>query len=206
MKNVEENKKELKKKIDDIKGLIKANSKDAHYADTLISELLSLHKELKHEPTLVNIPMSDVEKSHEGDGWEMCYTKRGEAVYKTTGGYTLICGSIFSALNSTIESTIDYFNKNIGVELNEEEKEIFEDDIVKNMWLFNLPLHACSDLEFKKKLVEMFIEWIEKQLNMSSEDTQEETIEQDEMFKQAMIGIDEVKEIVGDEVEKLKEK
>lgn len=206
MKNVEENKKELKKKIDDIKGLIKANSKDAHYADTLISELLSLHKELKHEPTLVNIPMSDVEKSHKGDSWEMCYTKRGEAVYKTTGGYTLICGSMFNALNATIESTIDYLNGNIDGELTDEQKKLIENDVVMTSWMLNLPLHACSDLEFKFDLTNRFIEFIQKQLEKSSEDTQEETVEEDEKFKQAMIGVEEIKKIVGEEVDKLKEK
>lgn len=205
MTNIEENKKELKKKIDDIKGLIKANSKDAHYADNLISELLSLHKELKHEPTLVHIPMDSIEKSHKGDTFDFVYTKKGEGVFRTNG-YTLICNSPFYSLNRTISEVIDYFNGEFK-DLDEKQKELMEQDIMATQWVISLPIHACSDLEFKYELTKRYMEWCEKVINKSNEaELQEETVEEDKQFEEAMKGIEEVREIIGEEVKKIKEK
>lgn len=208
MTNIEENKKELKKKIDDIKGLIKANSKDVHYADTLISELLSLHKELKHEPTLVHIPMDSISKTFKDDTYELCYTKQGEAVYRTFGGYTIICSSIFNALNSTISTMIDYLNGDVDTqELTEYEKEMIEYDYSVSTLLFHLPLHACDNLDFKFKLRDLFEEYITNlQKKANTDEPQEETVEEDKQFAEAMKGIEEVREIIGEEVKKIKEK
>lgn len=202
-----ERKEEIRKKIDEVKNLIKANSKNAHHAEKLIDELLSLDREKRHEATLVHIPMDNVSKTFKGDTFELCYTKQGEAVYRTFGGYTIICSSMFNALNATIENAIDYLNGEIQEELTDEQKQLMEDDITATSWVLNLPLHACSDLEFKYDLTSKFIEFISKLKEKSQTDEpQEETYEQDAQFKDAMIGMENVKEIIGEEVEKIKSK
>jgi hypothetical protein len=202
-----ERKEEIRKKIDEVKNLIKANSKNAHHAEKLIDELLSLDREKRHEATLVHIPMDNVSKTFKGDTFELCYTKQGEAVYRTFGGYTIICSSLFNALNATIENAIDYLNGEIQEELTDEQKQLVEDDITATTWMLNLPLHACSDLEFKYDLTNKFIEFISK-LNekKNTDEPQEETYEEDAQFKDAMIGMENVKEIIGEEVEKIKSK
>lgn len=202
-----ERKEEIRKKIDEVKNLIKANSKNAHHAEKLIDELLSLDREKRHEATLVHIPMDNVSKTFKGDTFELCYTKQGEAVYRTFGGYTIICSSMFNALNATIENAIDYLNGEIQEELTDEQKQLIEDDITATTWVLNLPLHACSDLELKYDLTNKFIEFIAKLKEKSQTDEpQEETYEQDAQFKDAMIGMENVKEIIGEEVEKIKSK
>lgn len=202
-----ERKEEIRKKIDEVKNLIKANSKNAHHAEKLIDELLSLDREKRHEATLVHIPMDNVSKTFKGDTFELCYTKQGEAVYRTFGGYTIICSSLFNALNATIENAIDYLNGEIQEELTDEQKQLIEDDITATTWMLNLPLHACSDLEFKYDLTSKFIEFITKlQEKSNTDEPQEETYEQDAQFKDAMIGMENVKEIIGEEVEKIKSK
>lgn len=202
-----ERKEEIRKKIDEVKNLIKANSKNAHHAEKLIDELLSLDREKRHEATLVHIPMDNVSKTFKGDTFELCYTKQGEAVYRTFGGYTIICSSLFNALNATIENAIDYLNGEIQEELTDEQKQLMEDDIAATTWVLNIPLHACSDLEFKYVLTTKFIEFITKLKEKSQTDEpQEETYEQDAQFKDAMIGMENVKEIIGEEVEKIKSK
>lgn len=202
-----ERKEEIRKKIDEVKNLIKTNSKNAHHAEKLIDELLSLDREKRHEATLVHIPMDNVSKTFKGDTFELCYTKQGEAVYRTFGGYTIICSSIFNALNATIENAIDYLNGEIQEELTDEQKQLIEDDITATSWVLNLPLHACSDLEFKYDLTNKFIEFISKLKEKSNTDEiQEETYEEDAQFKDAMIGMENVKEIIGEEVEKIKSK
>lgn len=202
-----ERKEEIRKKIDEVKNLIKANSKNARHAEKLIDELLSLDREKRHEATLVHIPMDNVSKTFKGDTFELCYTKQGEAVYRTFGGYTIICSSMFNALNATIENAIDYLNGEIQEELTDEQKQLMEDDIAATTWVLNIPLHACSDLEFKYDLTSKFIEFIAKLKEKSQTDEpQEETYEQDAQFKEAMIGMENVKEIIGEEVEKIKSK
>jgi hypothetical protein len=202
-----ERKEEIRKKIDEVKNLIKTNSKNAHHAEKLIDELLSLDREKRHEATLVHIPMDNVSKTFKGDTFELCYTKQGEAVYKTFGGYTIICSSMFNALNATIENAIDYLNGEIQEELTDEQKQLIEDDITATSWVLNLPLHACSDLEFKYDLTNKFIEFISKLQNKSQTDEpQEETYEKDAKFKDAVVGMENVKEIIGEEVEKIKSK
>lgn len=202
-----ERKEEIRKKIDEVKNLIKTNSKNAHHAEKLIDELLSLDREKRHEATLVHIPMDNVSKTFKGDTFELCYTKQGEAVYRTFGGYTIICSSLFNALNATIENAIDCLNGEIQEELTDEQKQLIEDDITATSWVLNLPLHACSDLEFKYDLTNKFIEFITKLKEKSNTDEpQEETYEQDAQFKDAMIGMENVKEIIGEEVEKIKSK
>lgn len=202
-----ERKEEIRKKIDEVKNLIKTNSKDAHHAEKLIDELLSLDREKRHEATLVHIPMDNVSKTFKGDTFELCYTKQGEAVYRTFGGYTIICSSLFNALNATIENAIDYLNGEIQEELTDEQKQLIEDDITATSWVLNLPLHACSDLEFKYDLTNKFIEFISKLKEKSNTDEpQEETYEQDAQFKEAMIGMENTREIIGEEVEKIKSK
>lgn len=202
-----ERKEEIRKRIDEVKNLIKTNSKNAHHAEKLIDELITLDREKRHEATLVHIPMDNVSKTFKGDAFELCYTKQGEAVYRTFGGYTIICSSLFNALNATIENAIDYLNGEIQEGLTDEQKQLIEDDITATSWVLNLPLHACSDLEFKYDLTNKFIEFISK-LNekKNTDEPQEETYEQDAQFKDAMIGMENVKEIIGEEVEKIKSK
>jgi hypothetical protein len=207
MENVKENKEEIRKRIDEVKNLIKANSKDAHHAEKLIDELISLDREKRHEATLVHIPMDNISKTFEGDTFELCYTKQGEAVYRTFGGYTIICSSMFNALNSTISAMIDYLNGDIKEEFTDEHKQFIENDITATSWVLNLPLHACSDLEFKYDLTNRFMEYISKlQEEANTDEPQEETYEEDAQFKDAMIGMENVKEIIGEEVENIKSK
>lgn len=203
-----ERKEEIRKRIDEVKNLIKTNSKDAHHAEKLIDELITLDREKRHEATLVHIPMDNVSKTFKCDTFELCYTKQGEAVYRTFGGYTIICSSLFNALNSTISEMIDYLNGDVNTqELTEYEKEMIEYDYSVSTLLFHLPLHACDNLDFKFKLRDLFEEYITNLQNKSNTDEpQEETYEQDAQFKDAMIGMENVKEIIGEEVERIKSK
>ena len=199
-----ERKEEIRKRIDEVKNLIKTNSKNAHHAEKLIDELITLDREKRHEATLVHIPMDNVSKTFKGDTFELCYTKQGEAVYRTFGGYTIICSSMFNALNSTISAMIDYLNGDIKEEFTDEQKQLVENDHIATTWMLNLPLHACSDLELKYDLTNRFMEHISKLQEV--DELQEETYEEDAQFKDAMIGMENVNEIIGEEVERIKSK
>jgi hypothetical protein len=144
-------KKELKKDLADIKAKIKANSTDAHFADTLIAELLSIKGQLDHEPTLVHLPLNDIKGSLKGDTFNIYAMKNGDAVYRLKGGLTLIATNAFESLNATLRDFV--FNQDeINELLSEDDKALYETDLFATTMILNLPVLAFSDLEFKYKI------------------------------------------------------
>ena len=52
-------KKELKERMLELKKKMISNSKDAHYAEKLFSDINVLAKEIAHEPTLLHVAEAD---------------------------------------------------------------------------------------------------------------------------------------------------
>lgn len=186
-------KKELKDKLNEVERVIKANSKDAHYAETLINELKSLYRQIKHEPTLVHIPLDNVIEEAKGDTFTMSRTKDGKVIYHTYGGYTIIAESSYSSLAGTINASIDYLNGN--VELEDDQKEIMDNDILATTYLLNLPMFAMGDYEFKYKLASETIDYLTQKIKESEEaELQEETFAENKEFENAVKGLADVQE------------
>lgn len=192
-------KKELKDKLEELKKQIKANSKDAHYADTLISEFMSVHGQLKHEPTLVHIPLDSVVDSTESDTFTMSITKDGKAVYHTRGGYTVITDATYHSLFETMQSTVDFLNGK--VELDDEGREIMENDVIATTYVLNTPMYAMGDYEFKYKLANDSIEYLKSKFEEAENaELQEETPEENRAFQDAVEGLETVKEALNEEL------
>lgn len=187
-------KKDLKKDLADIKAKIKANSTDAHFADTLIAELLSVKVQIDHEPTLVHIPLSDVDDKLEGETFAIYSLKSGDVAYHLKGGYTLIASSRFFSLNDALRGYVA--NQHIiDAELNAEDKALYENDLWASTYLLNLPTIAFSDLEFKYKIVNRIIEYLEelqKKLLVDAE-LQDETSEENREFEDATMALETLK-------------
>ena len=177
-------KNELKAKLDEVKNLIKTNSKDAHYTETLISELLSVHGQLKHEPTLVHVPLTDIDKEADGETFVMATTKDGKAIYHTRGGYTVIADSNYSSLFYTIYNLIDYMNGN--VELDEETKNILEADTIATSYILNIPLYVMDDFEYKASLFENVLHYLTKRVEDAEKELQDETPDENREFQNAV--------------------
>lgn len=196
-------KKELKDKLNEVEKVIKANSKDAHYAETLISELKSLYGQMKHEPTLVHIPLDSVEKSIDGETYTMSVTKDGKAVYHTKGGYTLICESQYASLFDFIENTIDFIEGKFDDELEDEYKNVLTNDITSSTFILNLPLIAMGDVEFKYKMIGEIIDYLNNSVLEAEKELQEETPKENEEFKGAVIAMEHIKEELNNEIDEV---
>lgn len=187
-------KKDLKKNLADIKAKIKANSTDAHFADTLIAELLSIKGQIDHEPTLVHIPMSDVDDKLEGETFAIYSLKSGDVAYHLKGGYTLIASNRFFSLNDALRGYVA--NQHIiDTELNADDKELYENDLWASTYLLNLPTIAFSDLEFKYKIVNRIIEYLDelqKKLLVDAE-LQDETPKENKEFEDATMALENLK-------------
>lgn len=178
----------LKQKLEETKAKIKSNSKDAHFADSLISDLLSIKGQLEHEPTLVHITEASVIDRFDGAHFEMCITKDGTAVYRTRGGYTIVADYGLSSLNKTISNFIA-LSKN-EVKLSDDEMEAVLLDLDANAHVLNIPMLAFSDLDFKFELAKMVVNFLrdtyDKALNATLQD---ETPEENKIFKDGITAI-----------------
>lgn len=186
-----EDKKELREKLDELKNLIKTNSKDAHYAETLISDLLSVHGQLKHEPTLVHVPLKDIEKEADGETFIMATTKDGKAIYHTRGGYTVIADSNYSSLFYTIYNLIDYING--SVELDEETSEILKGDTIATSYILSMPIFVMDDFEYKVQLFDNLVGYLNKKVADTEQELQEETPEENREFQNAVEALETLK-------------
>ena len=179
-------KKDLKKDLADIKAKIKANS--------TIAELLSIKGQIDHEPTIVHIPLSDVDDKLEGETFAIYSLKSGDVAYHLKGGYTLIASNRFFSLNDALRGYVA--NQHIiDTELNAEDKELYENDLWASTYLLNLPTIAFSDLEFKYKIVNRIIEYLEelqKKLLVDAE-LQDETPTENKEFEDATMALENLK-------------
>ena len=84
-----------KKKVADIsaelklvKDQIKMNSKDVHFADKLITDLLSLQKQKDQQPMYLCVPESEVVKTYDFGSFSISNCKGG-ILFHTKGGYNV---------------------------------------------------------------------------------------------------------------------
>lgn len=69
---------QLKSKLKEVKAKIVANSKDVHFAESLIGELIGLQKQADIEPVELIVPCADVEHSRQIDNiTELVKTPKG---------------------------------------------------------------------------------------------------------------------------------
>lgn len=178
-------KKELKNELKDIKAKIKANSVDAHFADTLISELLSIKGRLDHEPTLAHLPLDNIEDSFKDDTFEIYVMRTGEVVYHLKGGYTVIVDTRFHALNATLRDYV--LNQKNMDSLSDEDKELYSNDLFATTMILNLATIAFSDLEYKYKIYGNIIDWLAElqEKLITNAELQDETPEENEAFDDA---------------------
>lgn len=143
---------ELKKKLEETKSKIKANSKDAHFADALISDLLSLKGQMTHEPTVVHYELKDVEDTVSGNTFEISTMKDGTAIYHVYGGYTIIADVRTRTLNLTLRSMLDILKNHHA-----DDEPLLVDAIGH---VLAIPMVAFSDSKFTYKLAADVLEWI----------------------------------------------
>ena len=101
-------KKEIKAKIDDIKAQIKSNSKDVHFAEKLIGDLLSLKGQYEHQPTMVNVAMDDIIGTLEGNTFTIYKTKSGDTGFHLKAGYDIVVRPTVESLNKSLAALVDY--------------------------------------------------------------------------------------------------
>lgn len=191
---MDDKKKVLKERFDEVKNQLLANSKDAHWAKNAIDELVSLKGQLDHEPTIVYLPTKDVEKQFKGETYEMSIMKDGTAVYHTYGGYTVVAKPNLTSLAGTIEEYVN--SQDYVLELNEEEKENLQLSLSAFSYIMSLPTFAFSDLGFTYDIAGNIVSFLrEKSEVLLNEELKGETKEDilaNEQFRTAFEAVQEI--------------
>ncbi len=193
---MDDKKKVLKERFNEVKNQILANSKDSHWAKNAIDELVSLKGQIDHEPTIVYLPTKDVEKQFKGETYEMSIMKDGTVVYHTYGGYTVVAKPNLTSLAGTIEEYVN--SQDYVLELNDEEKENLQLSLSAFSYIMSLPTFAFSDLGFTYdiagKIVSFLREKSEILLNEELNSETEEDILANEQFRTASEAIQAIQQ------------
>ena len=193
---MDDKKKVLKERFNEVKKQILANSKDSHWAKNAIDELVSLKGQLDHEPTIVYLPTKDVEKQFKGETYEMSIMKDGTAVYHTYGGYTVVAKPNLTSLAGTIEEYVN--SKDYVLTLSEEEKANLQLSLSAFSYIMSLPTFAFSDLAFTYDIAGSIVSFLREKsetlLNDELKDETREDIEANEQFREATVALQEIQE------------
>lgn len=184
---------EIKAKIEEVKAQLKSNSKDAHFAEKLIGDLLSLKGQYEHQPTMVHVAMDDILGTLEGNTFTIYKTKSGDTGFHLKAGYDIVVRPTVESLNESLASFVDY-QKDIE-ELSEEERERYEQDLVATQFCLTIPMYAFADMDFKYKVANMFADYMLQIQNKLLDNVvlQDETPEENKAFEQATMGLETIK-------------
>lgn len=150
----------LKQKLEETKAKIKSNSKDAHFADSLISDLLSIKGQIEHVPSLEFIPLEAIEAEFSHGPFYIAKLTDQRMVYKVYGGYTIICDARMKALYETISGLLNiYSDPSLIDDTNEEDTKLALEALG---FILSAPLYACADEELAMKIATAIVEYIGK--------------------------------------------
>lgn len=195
--------KEIKAKIDEVKAQIKANSKDAHFAEKLIGDLLSLKGQYEHQPTMVYVAMDDIVDTIEGDTFTLYKLNDGRVGFHLKSGYDVVVSPRIEALNGNLKWYID--NKKTIDESSEEEQELYQLDFECTQHILTMPLFTATDYDLKYKVSNLFIETLLKaQETLENSETLVDDLAQNVLFEDASIAVEDIRSDIDKEVENLR--
>jgi hypothetical protein len=200
-----DNKKELREKLTELKKQIKANAKDAHWAENALREYESLVGQLKHEPIVLDCGKEVDEWA--GETFRITKTTTG-VLFHTYGGYSVFCTSNITSLYETLVNYVE--KKDEYAKLEGEAKEIHELSLSALAYCINLPSFVCSDEAFlydtAGHIVKYLREMQEQLLNAPLREETEEDLQANEEFRQATLATKDLVDEISKEVEDIKSK
>lgn len=186
--------KDLKAKLNEIKAKIKANSKDSHFADALISDLLSTKGLIDHEPIELNVGKRV--DSFDGDTFEIVLTDRG-CMYHEYGGYSIFVPSdknygLYSVLSDFVISKDNYYT------MDEQDKDNYKLLLSASAYCLSVPKICFSDSTFMFDIASMVVKYIRSLYDegVLNAELQEETIEEDKEFEEGVKAVEGLKDML----------
>ena len=185
-------KKILKERLEDVKKQLRTNAKDVHFFDKLIDEALSLKGQMGVEP--LELDCGKKENEFKGNTYSIVLTNKG-ALYHEYGGYNIFVSPSYTSLYDTLADIV--LNKDLYEKAEGEEKERLETTLSAIGYCLSLPKFVFSDADFTFEIATRVVGFIKKQYDeLMSKPLQEEDVKKDEQFKEAVLAVEELNNIV----------
>lgn len=187
-------KKILKERLNDLVKQIKVNSKDAHFADKLIGDLLSVKGQMGVEP--IALDCGKEEDEWRGETFRITLTDKG-VLYHEYGGYSVFVTPNNVALYDVLSDLV--INKDEYAELEGERKENFDSLLSIIAYNVSLPRIAFLDKDFPQEIALKTIEFLRNMYeDLMNKELQDETPKEDAEFKEATLALEDLKEAAKD--------
>lgn len=184
----------LKSRVGEIEELIKTNSKDAHYAESLLQELRIARK--KEIPaTELNIPSDSVISSIEGGSYAIKECSDG-ILFHLRGGYDVFVRPRMSALYNHLLYILR--TRERYEELTEEEKGIFDATYHATIVNLEIPVFMTVDDRYLFEIAEKSLACLNEVAETAlGADLQPETPQENAEFENAMDAVRIVEDTYG---------
>lgn len=187
-------KKVLKERLDELVRQIKLNSKDAHFADKLIGDLLSVKGQMGIEPIALDCG-KEVDEWR-GETFRITLTDKG-VLYHEYGGYSVFVTPNNVALYDVLSDLV--VNKEEYAELEGESKENFESLLTIIAYNVSLPRVSFLDKDYPQEIALKTMEFLRKMYDdLMNKELQDETPKEDAEFKEATLALEDLKEAAKD--------
>lgn len=151
----------------------------------------------KVEPIVLDCGKEIKGKSFKGETFEMVKTNKG-ILYHVYGGFNIFVTPNNAALYETLDDLIE--NQETYNQFQGQEKEDFELNLSAITYVLDIPLFAFSNAEFTFKIAEETIKYLQSVYeNSMNQPLQEETVVEDNEFKEAVLAMEEIQKSLKEE-------
>lgn len=148
------------------------------------------------EPILLDCGKAIEGKCFKGETFELTKTNKG-ILYHVFGGYSIFVTPNNVALYETLDDLIE--NQETYNKLTGKEREDFDLNLSAITYVINVPLFAFSSAELTFDLATKVIQFLQKTYDEAmKQQLQEETVKEDQEFKDAVLGMENIKEALNE--------
>lgn len=149
------------------------------------------------EPILLDCGKAIEGKVFRGDTFELTKTNKG-ILYHSFSGYSIFVTQNNISLYETLDDLIE--NQETYNQLNGNEREDFDLNLSAIGYVLNIPLFTFSSAELTFDLATKVIQFLQKTYDEAMQNPlQEETVQEDQEFKDAVLGMENIKEALNEE-------
>jgi len=149
------------------------------------------------EPILLDCGKAIEGKVFKGQTFELTKTNKG-ICYHLFGGYSIFVTQNNIALYETLDDLIE--NQETYNNLTGQEREDFDLHLSALTYVLDVPLFAFSSADFTYDIATKVIQFLQKTYDDAmAQPLQEESVQEDQEFKDAVLGLEEVKEALKEE-------
>lgn len=149
------------------------------------------------EPVVLDCGNAIEGKCFKGETFELTKTNKG-ICYHVFGGYSIFVTPNNVALYETLDDLIE--NQETYNQLTGKEREDFDLNLSAIGYVLDVPLFAFSSAELTFDLATKVIQYLQKVYDDAmNQALQEETVKEDQEFKDAVLGLGNVKEALNEE-------